>query len=109
VTDVLGPLVEELALRVADRAEEILRERYTSAAVESESDYLSVTEAAELLRAKPQRVYDLLSDGRLTRHKDGARVLIARAEIETYLNGGSHVAHSLPNVSRTRVRSGIAR
>jgi excisionase family DNA binding protein len=48
--------------------------------------YLTVPEAAECLRAKPQRVYDLLSDGRLTRHRDGARVLVSRDELDRYLD-----------------------
>jgi excisionase family DNA binding protein len=47
--------------------------------------YLTVSEAAEYLRAKPQRVYDLLSSRRLTRHKDGARVLVSRSELDAYL------------------------
>ena len=34
-----------------------------------EPELLTVEEAAEVLRAKPQRVYDLLSDGRLTRSR----------------------------------------
>jgi excisionase family DNA binding protein len=49
--------------------------------------YLSVAEAADLLRAKRGRVYDLLSSGRLTRFKDGSRVLVSRAEVEGYLRG----------------------
>jgi hypothetical protein len=31
--------------------------------------------------------YDLLSTGRLTRHKDGSRVLILRDEVDRYLRG----------------------
>lgn len=49
------------------------------------SPYLTVAEAAVYLRASRQRVYDLLSSRRLARHKDGARVLISRAELDTYL------------------------
>jgi excisionase family DNA binding protein len=52
------------------------------------SRYLTVPEAAEYLRAKPQRVYDLLSDRRLTRHRDGARVLVSRDELDRYLDSG---------------------
>ena len=51
------------------------------------STFLSVREASELLRACRQRIYDLLSDGRLTRHKDGSRVLIRRDEVDRYLRG----------------------
>src|SRR3954451_8903034 len=56
---------------IARRAASIVEER--SSAVR-ESPYLSVAEAAAYLRAKPQRVYDLLSAGRLNRYKDGSRV-----------------------------------
>jgi excisionase family DNA binding protein len=49
------------------------------------SPYLTVAEAAAYLRASRQRVYDLLSSRRLSRHKDGARVLISRAELDAYL------------------------
>ena len=55
---------------------------------------LTVPEAAKRLRAKPQRVYDLLSDGRLTRHKDGSRVLVDRRELDAYL-GNSRGAGEL--------------
>jgi excisionase family DNA binding protein len=53
-----------------------------------ELEYLTVAEAAERLRAKPQRVYDLLSAGRIRRYKDGARVLVKRTELEAYLAKG---------------------
>jgi excisionase family DNA binding protein len=49
------------------------------------SPYLTVAEAAVYMRASRQRVYDLLSSRRLSRHKDGARVLISRAELDAYL------------------------
>jgi excisionase family DNA binding protein len=69
---------------VADRVAELLAERF---APRASSPYLTVDEAAEFLRAKPHRVYDLLSSGRLTRHKDGSRVLVERAELEAWVSG----------------------
>ena len=51
------------------------------------SPYMTVAEAADFLRCKRQRVDDLLSSGRLTRHKDGTRTLVSRAEIEAYVRG----------------------
>jgi excisionase family DNA binding protein len=70
---------------IARRAAEIV------SATESRSDgrgpYLSVREAADYLRCSRQRVYDLLSQGALTRLKDGTRVLVARAEVDAYLAG----------------------
>ena len=74
--------LEALALRAA----EIIADRArTSSQARSDSPYLSVQEAAALLRSKPQRVYDLLSSRRLSRFKDGSRVLISREEVEAYL------------------------
>lgn len=68
---------------VAERAAAIVLERL--GAVEPESEFCTPAEAAELLRAKPQRVYDLLSDGRLERFKDGSRVLVRRADLVAHL------------------------
>lgn len=104
----LGLLVEQLAVEVASRAEAILRERLEEVGSPAASPYLTVAEAAELLRSSRQRVYDLVSDGRLTRRKDGSRVLVARAEIEAYLAGGA-VALASPTRPQSRTGSGVAR
>jgi excisionase family DNA binding protein len=53
------------------------------------SPYLTVVEAAGYLRCSRQRIDDLLSQGRLTRRKDGARTLVERAELDTYLGASS--------------------
>jgi excisionase family DNA binding protein len=42
-------------------------------------------EAAELLRCKRQRVYELISARRLEAVKDGGRTLISRTALERYL------------------------
>jgi excisionase family DNA binding protein len=84
-----GPELEllvEAVLRPIVRA--VVREELDRAGPRPEpSPYLTVREAADYLRARPQRVYDLLSDGRLTRVKDGSRVLVARAELDAHLAG----------------------
>jgi excisionase family DNA binding protein len=49
------------------------------------SPFMTVPEAAEFLRCSRQRIYDLLSARRLTRHKDGRRPLILRSELEQYV------------------------
>jgi excisionase family DNA binding protein len=77
-------LTDETIETIAMRAAEIALAKLTAT---RETPYLTVPEAAEYLCAKPQRVYDLLSTGRLTRHKDGTRVLISRVELEGYLSG----------------------
>ena len=65
----------------------------------TESEYLSVAEAAELLRCKRQRVYDLMSAGQLERIKEGSRVLVRRSDL---------VAHLLPQGTRSRIGTGVA-
>ena len=52
---------------------------------EVRSPYLTIREAAEFLRCSRQRVDDLLSQGRLTRYKDGSRTLVSRVEVEEHL------------------------
>jgi excisionase family DNA binding protein len=75
LADTLVPrLADELAPRIADELER------------RAAPFLTVDEAAEYLRCDRQRIYDLCSSGRLTRHKDGSRVLISRLELETHAN-----------------------
>jgi excisionase family DNA binding protein len=61
----------------------------------NDSPLLTVPEAAAWLRCGRQRIDDLLSQGRLTRHKDGARTLVSRAELAAYV-GLDGVAPALP-------------
>ena len=68
-------LAEAIAARIAP----------TATPAQPETAYLSVPEAAEVLRCRPQRIYDLLSRGRLSRYRDGSRVLLSRSELEQYL------------------------
>ena len=71
-------LVEALAQRVAD----LLAERQPQAAPE----LLTVDEVAAFLRCRRQRVYDLVSQGRLPHLKDGARLLLRRSDLLAYLS-----------------------
>jgi excisionase family DNA binding protein len=49
------------------------------------SPYLTVAEAANYLRCSRERVHALLTQRRLTRHKDGGRTLVLRSELEAYV------------------------
>jgi excisionase family DNA binding protein len=71
--------------QIAKRAAEIIAAQVAPAA--NDSPYLSVAEAAAFLRTRRQRIDDLLSEGLLTRIKDGNRTLIARDELEAHLRG----------------------
>jgi excisionase family DNA binding protein len=55
------------------------------AALGSRSPWLDVNEAADYLRCKPKRVYDLVSQSRVPAHKDGSRLLLHRDELDAYL------------------------
>jgi excisionase family DNA binding protein len=90
--------------RIAQRAAEIVEAR--AAKPEAERPYLSVRETADYLRCSRQRVYDLLSQGALRRLKDGARVLVARDELDAYLRGvrtGQLARHDAMSRDATRV------
>jgi excisionase family DNA binding protein len=89
----------ELIKRAAELAAVLVVEQLAADASNG-SPYLTVAEAADLLRAKPQRVYDLLSDGRLTRRKDGSRVLVSRAELVAHLSPEAPGRGMAPKVSR---------
>jgi excisionase family DNA binding protein len=80
-------LPPELLDSIIERVAELVIARLEGGKPGSRSDYLTVPEAADFLRCKPQRIYDLLSARRLTRYKDGGRVLVSRAELEAHLRG----------------------
>jgi excisionase family DNA binding protein len=109
--------VAEIKLTITDEAIEAIAARAAELVLEQigrepeTSPYLSVAEAADYLRSSKQRVYDLLSSGRVTRRKDGARVLVERAELDRYLasNGSKGVAPPLPTTPRARTGSGVQR
>lgn len=91
---IIVTLPADVLEQLAEQAAELVLERMASQPASSE--YLTVDEAAEMLRCgidkktgrvKRQRVYDLVSARRLTRFKDGSRVLISRRELEEHLRG----------------------
>jgi excisionase family DNA binding protein len=83
--DVVAALEELVDTRVAERLAEITR---SSGTHPRSSEFLTILEAAELLRCKRARVDDLLSAGRISRVKEGARTLLRRDDVLAYLNDG---------------------
>lgn len=73
----------ELVELVAERAAELLAERQATTA--KQTPYLTVEEAADYLRCKPKRVYDLCSQRRIPFAKDGSRTLLRRGDLDAYL------------------------
>jgi excisionase family DNA binding protein len=86
-TRLLAVLSPELVQAIEELVDERVCERLdrVAGASDSASPWLSVVEAAVLLRCKRQRVDDLLSQGRLARYKDGSRTLVSRIELDEYL------------------------
>lgn len=75
------PVTAELVELVAARVAELMERR----GEDPGRDYLTPAEAAEYMRAKRGRIYELLAQGHLTRLKDGSRTLVRRSEIDEYL------------------------
>jgi hypothetical protein len=80
VSLILPPeVLEQLAQRVAD----ILEERTSAKSFpDVGSRWMTIEEASEYLRCRPQRVRNLRSARRLTPHVEGGRALCDRAEVE---------------------------
>lgn len=77
------PTLEEF--EVLERRVAELEQRLAETAPRERSPYMTISEAAEYLRCSRQRIDDLLSQRRLTRHKDGSRTLVSVNELERYL------------------------
>jgi hypothetical protein len=75
-------LPDEFLEVIAERAAEIVAERSRS---QPEPEFITPAEAAAFIRAKPQRIYDLFSDGRLTRFGTSGARLVLRAELVAYV------------------------
>lgn len=77
-----------LSLALDDHALEAIAQRVAAILTDQapEADpLLTVEEAADYLRCKPPRIYDLTSQGKLRVHKDGARSLYRRSSLDAVL------------------------
>jgi excisionase family DNA binding protein len=79
-------LPDELVERIAERATELLGDRFLA---ETEG-FLNVEGAADFLACPTSRIYSLVSAKRIPHHRDGSRLLFIRAELREYVrNGGA--------------------
>ena len=76
-------LSDEAIEAIADRVAEVLASRS-----EEPSRGLGWREAAEHLHCKPQRIYALVHQRRLSPRRDGARLLFRRSELDAWLATG---------------------
>src|SRR3954469_19710100 len=98
MTDLLQALVEALA---ADReALERLRELIGAPPAGEPALWIGVSEAAQHIACKPQRIYDLVHAGRIPHHRDGSRLLFRRSELDAWVSNGGRPAD---NVSERKV------
>jgi hypothetical protein len=76
------PLIEAIAQRVAPMVAELLRGETRP----GESEFLSVEEAAELMRSTPGRVRNLITSGQLLPDAyNGRRPLLARVQVRAWM------------------------
>ena len=80
-TAVTFDLPPELLEQIAARAAEVVEDR-SREAVES---WIGVDGAADYLACARQRIYDLVSQGRLECRRDGRRLLFRRSWLDAYL------------------------
>lgn len=73
-------LSDEQLARIARQAAALMPAEQSSA-----SPWLNVAEAAERLRCRRDRIYDLIALGRLHPRRDGRRVLLHRDDLDRYL------------------------
>jgi excisionase family DNA binding protein len=81
-------LLAALERLVDQRVDERVSELERSSAMRPLSEFLTIPEAADLLRCRRGRVDDLLSAGRIPRVKEGSRTLLRRSDLDAYLNDG---------------------
>ncbi len=78
----------DLQERIAERAAELVLERLGRANDNGDQPcYLTPAAAGRYIGKPRQRIYDLLSAGRLTRFKDGSSTLVSVAELDDYVAG----------------------
>lgn len=120
MTELAFTFPPEVVEAIAQRAAALVLEQLATQEPRQEptSPNATVKQAAEYLGAKPQRIYDLCSQRKLTRIKDSGRTLIAWTELDAYLAGQAtgplgaelnHVARALPAAYRDGYASAIRR
>jgi excisionase family DNA binding protein len=87
VTVAIGINGVTVPVTLSEAALTAIAEAISPPSIPATSPYMTIAEAAEYLRCSRQRVDDLLSQGRLSRVKEGRRTLVVRADIEAHLRG----------------------
>lgn len=76
------PVIEAIAQRVAPMVAELIRAESSS----SESEFLTVSEVAELIRSTPGRVRNLINSGQLVADAhNGRKPLLSRVQVRAWM------------------------
>jgi excisionase family DNA binding protein len=75
-------LTDEQLAEIAERAAALI-----PPGAPAVSPWLNVAEAAERLRCRKDRIYDLIALGKLHPRRDGRRVLLYRDDLDAYVEG----------------------
>jgi excisionase family DNA binding protein len=75
-------LTDQQLAEIAERAAALV-----SAGPQAGTPWLNVIEAAERLRCRKDRIYDLVALGKLHARRDGRRVLLHRDDLDAYIEG----------------------
>lgn len=77
-------LSDEALAAIAERVASLLAERDR---VLHPEPWIGVVEAAEHLHCRPQRIYSLVHQGRVSPRREGSRLLFRRSELDQWLLG----------------------
>jgi excisionase family DNA binding protein len=77
-------LTDQQLAEIAERAAALV-----STGPHEGTPWLNVTDAAERLRCRKDRIYDLIALGKLHPRRDGRRVLLHRDDLDAYIEGRS--------------------
>lgn len=80
-------LSDEQMAQIVEQVADVLEARQAEAS-QPASRWLTVDQAAGYIGARPQRIYDLRSSGRLSRCGDGGRALVDRRELDALVERG---------------------
>ncbi len=75
-------LTDQQLAEIAERAAALV-----SAGPQEGTPWLNVTDAAERLRCRKDRIYDLIALGKLHPRRDGRRVLLHSDDLDAYTEG----------------------
>lgn len=89
----MGTIEEILAATLLPKMRELLRSELREALAEiqpaAQGDYLDVAGAAHIAGVHPETIRQWIREGQLPKHKAGREFRVMRAELDSFLKGGT--------------------